>query len=355
MRNRMHVPRGERLTAQDIARKVGVHPSTVSRALNPATRHRLSEEVAARILQAAAEAGYVRNDLAASLRTRRSETIGVVLPDITNPVFPPILEGIEAVLAAEGYVAMVANGGADEERQRLVVERLLARQVDGLILATASLRDTIVELCLAAQAPIVLVNRSEPDADHRVSSVVSDDMRGMKLAVDHLVSLGHRRIGHIAGPQNLSTGKGRLDGFTTAMKAHGLSAPAVDVVVAPAYARDAGREAARRLLERQPDLTAVVAANDLLAIGLYDELAARGLSCPDDLSVVGHNDMPFVDLMSPPLTTVRIRHREMGEQAAGLLLRKVRGEAEGGLDVVLKPDLVVRASAGQPRQPGTRP
>jgi LacI family transcriptional regulator len=355
MRNRVHDARSERSTAQDIAQKVGVHPSTVSRALNPATRHRLSEEVTSRILTAAAELGYVRNDLAASLRTRRSETVGVVLPDITNPVFPPILEGIEAMLAAERYVAMVANAGADEDRQRLVVERLLARQVDGLILATATRRDSIVDLCLKAGAPVVVVNRSEADADHRVSSVVSDDARGMKLAVDHLVGLGHRHIGHIAGPQNLSTGKGRLDGFTAAMRAHDLSVSVADVEPAMAFSREAGREAAFGLLERQSGLTAIVAANDLLAIGLYDVLKARGLTCPGDISVVGHNDMPFVDLISPPLTTVRIRLREMGEQAAQLLLRKISGAAEGGVDVVLKPDLVIRASTAPPRESGARP
>jgi LacI family transcriptional regulator len=355
MRNRMHATAAGRHTVQDVARKVGVHASTVSRALNPSTRHRLSEEVAARILAAAEELGYVRNDLAASLRTRNSMTVGVVLPDINNPVFPPILEGIEAVLSAERYVAIVANAGSEAEHQRLVVERLLARQVDGLILATATRRDSIVDFCLKAGAPVVVVNRSEAGGDHRVSSVVSDDARGMKLAVDHLVELGHRQIGHVAGPQNLSTGKGRLEGFGAAMQAHDLPAPGANVALAGAFSREAGREAASRLLEQRPGLTAVVAANDLLAIGLYDALSDRGVSCPRDISVVGHNDMPFVDLLSPPLTTVRIRHREMGEQAAQILLRKVQGAAEGGVDVVLKPDLVVRASTARPRQPGARP
>lgn len=351
----MHVTGAGRYTAQDIARKVGVHPSTVSRALNPATRHRLSEDVTARILAAAEELGYVRNDLAASLRTRNSMTVGVVLPDITNPVFPPILEGIEAVLSAERYVAIVANAGSEEAHQRLVVERLLARQVDGLILATVTRRDSLVDFCLKAGAPVVVINRSEAAGDHRVSSVVSDDARGMKLAVDHLVELGHRHIGHIAGPLNLSTGKGRLEGFGAAMQAHHLPAPGANVILATAFSREAGREAASRLLDRRPDLTAVVAANDLLAIGLYDALADRGLACPGDISVVGHNDMPFVDLISPPLTTVRIRHREMGERSAEILLKKVQGAAEGGVDLVLKPDLVARASTAQPRQPRARP
>ncbi len=335
----------ERSTVLDVARRAGVHPSTVSRALNPATRHRLTPEVAARVEAVAAELGYLPNSLATSLRTRRSYTIGVVLPDITNPVFPPILEGLEAALAEHRYVAIVANAGQDADRQKMIVERLIGRQVDGLVLATVARQDHVVDLCLKAKVPLVVVNRNE--ADHRVSSVVSDDARGMRLAVDHLASLGHERIGHIAGPQHLSTGRGRLDGFKAAMTDHSLSPRRV--VLATAFAREAGREAGLALLEQAPDVTAVVAANDLLALGLYDALRLRGLSCPGDLSIVGHNDMPFVDMVSPPLTTVRIKHREMGLQAARLLLRLLQ-EEDGGMDVVLKPDLVVRSSTASPPQ-----
>ena len=162
------------MTVEDVARRAGVHPSTVSRALNPATRHRITEEVVARVVAIAAELGYVPNGSAAALRTRRSKMIGVVLPDITNPVFPPILVGIEAALDEEQYVAVVANAGGTPEHARLVVERLLARQVDGLVLATASRSDGVIELCLSRHVPVVLVNRS--DGGHRVSSVVSDEL-----------------------------------------------------------------------------------------------------------------------------------------------------------------------------------
>jgi LacI family transcriptional regulator len=345
----MHKERGivERFTVNDVAKKAGVHASTVSRALNPATRHRLSTEVANRVIAVAEQMGYVPNGLATSLRTRRSETIGVVLPDITNPVFPPILEGLEAGLAEHGYIAMVANAGHEPARQRLVVERLLARQVDGLILATVTRHDSIIDLCLKTNVPVVVVNRHE--LDHRASSVVSDDARGMQLAVDHLVACGHKHIAHIAGPQQLSTGRGRLEGFLAAMAAHRLENPPHRSVPAAQFTRDAGREAGLTLLAQAPETTAIVAANDLLALGVYDALHLRGLRCPDDISVVGHNDMPFVDMIAPPLTTIRIRHREMGAQAARLLLRLIRREAEGGVDVVLKPDLIVRASSGAPR------
>lgn len=332
------------MTVEDVARRAGVHPSTVSRALNPAMRHRLTEEVVARVVAIAAELGYVPNGSAAALRTRRSKMIGVVLPDITNPVFPPILVGIEAALDEEQYVAVVANAGGTPEHARLVVERLLARQVDGLVLATASRSDGVIELCLSRHVPVVLVNRS--DGGHRVSSVVSDDTLGMSLAVDHLTGLGHRRIGHLAGPQNVSTGRFRLDGFKAAMRAAGLETPDSAIAVATAYTRDTGREASRALLDQSPTLTAVVAANDLIALGLYDVLKERGMTCPDDLSVVGHNDMPFVDMISPPLTTVHIRHRQMGLHAARLLMNLVRDQSSGSADMVLKPELVVRESTG---------
>jgi LacI family transcriptional regulator len=334
------------LTVLDVARRAGVHPSTVSRALNPATRHRLSAEVVRRVKAVADELGFVPNGLATSLRTRRSGAIGVVLPDITNPVFPPILQGLEAVLAEAGYVAMVANADLDASRQRLVIERLLARQVDGLVLATVAEHDEAVDLCLKAKLPLVVVMRSE--AARRVAAVVNDDERGMQLAVDHLAGLGHTRIGHLAGPQHLSTGRGRMMGFMLAMQARGLEPRPEAIVAAPAFSRDDGREAGLQLLDRNPGLSAVVAANDLLALGLYDALALRGLSCPSDLSVVGHNDMPFVDMIAPPLTTVRIQHREMGVLAGRLLLQLINGEAEGGVDVVLRPDLVVRGSTARP-------
>ena len=168
-----------RVTVLDVAKAAGVHPSTVSRALKPETRSLLTEEVAARVLAIATQLGYHPNSFAAGLRTRRSDMIGVVLPDITNPVFPPILRGIEEALNAEGLVAIVANAGTDPDRQRGVVQRLLARQVDGLILATAARRDASVDLCLAEGVPVVLVNRNE--TTHRASSVITDDAAGMAL------------------------------------------------------------------------------------------------------------------------------------------------------------------------------
>jgi LacI family transcriptional regulator len=341
-----------RVTVLDVARAAGVHPSTVSRALKPETRSLLTDEVAARVLAIATQLGYHPNSFAAGLRTRRSGMIGVVLPDITNPVFPPILRGIEEALNAEGLVAIVANAGTDPDRQRGVVQRLLARQVDGLILATAARRDASVDLCLTEGVPVVLVNRNE--TTHRASSVITDDAAGMALAVRHLRTLGHTHIGHLGGPQTVSTGVGRLNGFSAAMAEAALKPAAA--VAATAFTREAGAIAAAHLLDAAPSLTAVVAANDLLALGLYDALSARGRSCPTDVSVVGHNDMPLVDMIAPPLTTIRIRHHEMGLEAARLLLELMRKTSEGITDVVLRPELIVRASTAAPEAgPGQPP
>ncbi len=334
-------------TLKDVAKAAGVHSSTVSRVLNPSTRHMAGEKVAARVLAVAKRLGYRANRSAATLRTRRSNTIGVVLPDMTNPVFPPILQGIEQELRGLGYVALVANAN-DDDQQHYVVEQMLARQVDGLILATTTRRDPIVDHCLRAQVPVVSVNRSEDSG--RISSVVHDEALGMHLALEHLAALGHRRIAHICGPQHLSTGYLRLRGFLEAAADRGLDPQSLVVSEAVAYVQDAGRVACEALLRAHPAVTAVVAANDLVALGCYQAAKALGRQCPRDISIVGHNDMPFVDLISPALTTVRIAHREMGIQAARLIMQQIRSPGTNLIDIRLKPELVVRGSTAAPRE-----
>ncbi len=335
------------ITLKEVAAAAGVHPSTVSRALSAATRHLVADDVAARVTAAATGLGYRPDPVAASLRTGRSHMVGVLVPDIANPVFSPILGGIAEALSTHGYSTIVADAGNDRARQIELAESLMARRVDGLVLATVARDDPVVARCLERELPVVLVNRAEANA--RVSAVVSDDMAGMALAVDHLVGLGHRAIGHLAGPQQISTGHLRRRGFVAAMAAQGLAAGDDVIETAASYSREDGAAAARTLLDRRPDLTAVAVANDLLALGLYDVLHERGLTCPGDLSVVGHNDMPLVDMVAPPLTTVRIGHREMGQEAAQLLMRAINREAGARLNIVLAPTLMVRKSTAAPR------
>ncbi len=326
-------------TLKQIAALAGVHPSTVSRALDPDKRHLVTDDVAQRVGELARSLSYQPNRVATTLKTGRSRLVGVLLPDIANPVFAPILSGIAEALAADGYAPIVIDAGNDASRQIAFVENLLVQRVEGLILATVSSEDDVVAHCVRRGLPVVLVNRAE--FRNRVSSVVSDDEQGMLIAVDHLVSLGHRQIGHIAGPRNTSTGVLRKDGFTKAMARHRLTGPSEE---AERFTRDCGLAPARNLIRKAKGLTAVVASNDLLALGVLDALRELGLRCPEDISVVGHNDMPLVDLISPPLTTVRIEHRAMGREAAGLLLKELGAKTTASSRLVLKPELIVRGS-----------
>jgi LacI family transcriptional regulator len=335
-------------TLQHVADAAGVHRSTASRALDPGTAGLISPAVVARVADAASRLGYRRDLLAAGLRNSRSRLVGVLVPDMANPVFAPILGGIEAGLAEAGYATLVANARQDAGSLDLI-EELVGRRAEGVILATAREHDPVLARCLALGLPTVLVNRADPEG--RLPAATSDDREGMGLAVRHLAALGHRRIGHLAGPGDVSTGQLRAAGFRIAMLALGLDAGCV--VAAPAYSRDAGRAAAAVLLAQYPEITAVAAANDLLALGAYQALALRGLSCPGDVSVTGYNDMPLVDMVQPPLTTVRIPHDRIGREGARLLLERMaamrgRGTGPPPAESVMTPALVVRDSTARP-------
>lgn len=335
------------VTIRDVARLAEVHPGTVSRALNEETRALVNPETAERVLRAAEELGYRANRIARGLKTNRSHTIGVLIPDITNPVFPPILRGIEDRLDEAGYTALIVNTDNDAERERIYLEAMQARQVDGFISATARLDKELLAELDGAGTPLVLVNRSLEDGS--VPAVTVDDRRGIALAVGHVVELGHEQIAHVAGPQNLSTGHRRQLGFIEAMQAAGLGVVGEHVKVGSSFTEEEGARACDELLRSAPEVTAIVAGNDLMAVGCYDALEERGLACPDDISVVGFNDMRFVDRLRPPLTTVRIPHREIGQEAADLLLEQLGGNTQAGGEVLLEPILMVRGSTAAPR------
>jgi len=330
------------VTIRDVARLAEVHPGTVSRALNEQTRALVNEETAERVLRVAEELGYRPNPIARGLKTNRSYTVGVLIPDLTNPLFPPIMRGIEDRLGDAGYTALIVNTDNDAGRERSQMDAMRARQVDGFIAATARLDTELLADVAAGGAPMVLVNRRLEDGS--LAAVTVDDRQGIRLAVDHVAGLGHRLIGHVAGPQNLSTGHLRHLGFREAMSDLGLPAPAEQVVFAAAFTEAHGRQACAELLDRAPGVTAVVAANDRLAIGCYDALEARGLACPGDVSVTGFNDMPFVDRLRPPLTSVRVPQREIGTVAADLLLSQLSDGSRDVRQILLEATLMVRGS-----------
>ena len=335
------------MTVRDVARAARVHFSTVSRVMNPRTRDQITESVANRVLKAAERLGYRTNALAAGLRTRRSRVIGIIIPYIDSPLYPPILLAIEEILNDRGYVAIISNTQNDPAREERVLAEMTARQVDGLILGTATRHDPIVKAWAQRGTPLVMINRTDQTGE--APSITTDDLLGLELIVDHLVELGHKAIGHIAGPQQLSTGAARSEGFRKAMARHGLRAQAGAIIIAEDFTREAGRRACHSLLNQFPETTVIAAANDLLALGCYEALQERGLSCPKDVSVTGYNDSAFVDLLTPPLTTVRIPQREIGIQAARLLLQKIEDHRASVRDVVLRPQLIVRQSTAAPR------
>lgn len=335
---------GRRPTIRDVAARAAVHPATASRALNPALPGRVADTTARRVREAARELGYLPDPTARSLRTRRSGFVGVVVPDLTNPVLPPIVRGIEEALWRAGLACLLADTDNSPEREAAVVDALLARRCEGLIVATAT-RDSPTVLALGGDVPAVLVTRAVDGV--ALPLVAADDASGVHAAVRHLADLGHTGLAHVTGPESLSTTTIREAAFRAALADALPSASPPIVRHGPRFTIDVGRDLMRELLEHQADVTAVVAGNDMLAIGCLEALAGAGLRCPADLSVTGHNDMPLVDRLHPPLTTVAFDQHMLGVRAAEVLLAQLRGEAVDSTPLLLPTKLVVRGSTGR--------
>jgi len=308
----------------------------------------VSSTVADRILRIAADMGYARSTLAYGLRTGRTHTIGVVIPDLTNPLFPPIIRQIERTLAEAGYIAILADSDNDQNNEMAIVQSLKSRNVDGLILATAHRLDSVVSACKEDNIPLVLVNRTIDS--HSVTAVINDDEHGIELAISHLVGLGHKSIAYLGGPQDTSTGHDRFLAFKKLMRSGTFESHNDLVLHCEAFTENEGHRSFLSILEKGRPFTAVVAANDLLALGCYDAMRELGLSCPADISVTGFNDMPFMNRLSPPLTSLRIPHDEIGNQAARLLLERIQNPESKVRTVNLLPELIIRGSTAAPKE-----
>jgi LacI family transcriptional regulator len=333
-------------TLRDVAHLAGVHAATVSRTLNPKTRPLVNADTARRVLKAAEALGYRPNPIARSLKTSRSSTVGLVVPDLTNPLFPPIVRGSEDVLGPAGYNAWIVNTDNDPDREEAQIESLRSRQVEGLIVATARLEHPLLRRLHEQGVKIVLVNRRTEDAG--MPSITADDAAGIGLAVQHLADLGHRRIAHLAGPQTTSTGVVRARAFRHAVRDHDLADERGLIAYCDYWTEIEGARALRTLLDDGPSFTAVVAGNDLIALGCYDVFAERGITCPDEISVTGFNEMPFLDKMHPPLTTIALPHYEMGAEAARMLLEVIDTPDRPPRSVLLPTSLVLRGSTAAP-------
>jgi LacI family transcriptional regulator len=334
-------------TLRDVAEAAGVHAATAARALNPATRGLVNAETARRVMKAAEALGYRPNPIARGLKTSKSQTVGLVVPDLTNPLFPPIVRGIEDVLEPAGYSGLIVNTDNDPGRELAQIASLRSRQVDGLIVATALIDHPLLAQLHQEGVTIVMVNRRTEGIN--VPSITPDDATGVSLAVEHLAQLGHRRIAHLAGPQSTSTGVVRARSFRNTVRELGLDNDPDLVTTCEFWNEEDGARALRGLLDRGIDFSAVVAGNDLIALGCYDVFAERGILCPDDVSVVGFNDMPFLDKLRPPLTSVAVPHHQIGVEAARMLLETINEPDRPARSVLLPLTLQVRGSTTPPR------
>ena len=334
-------------TLRDVATTAGVHAATASRALNPKTRGLVSAETAKRVIKVAESLGYRPNPIARSLKTSKSGTIGVVIPDLTNPLFPPIMRGIEDALARGGYNPWIVNTDNDSAREERRVDSLRNLKVEGLIFATARRQHPFLERLRDNGVRMVLVNRKVDGIE--IPTVSGDDAAGVGQIVRHLAGLGHTRIAFLGGPRSTSSAYVRDVAFRQAMSDCGLDYDPAIVTACAAWAEDAGADGAARLLDSKAPFTAVIAGNDLIALGVYDQLRVRGLRCPEDLSIVGFNDMPYIDKLDPPLTTVRVPQYEIGREAAHMLLELIEEPGRPIRSVLLPVTLIERGSTAPPR------
>lgn len=329
---------------KDVAEAAGVHISTASRALNDRTAALLSPRTLERVREAADGLGYRANGMARALKLQRSLSIGMVVPDITNPFFPPAVRGAQDVLDQSGYSLLLASSDNDADKARRHVAAMLEAQVDGLLLAMAVREDPLVNELRANGTPLVLVNRTIDRGG--VSAVVPDDYHGVVQAVEHLFELGHRRLAFIGGPLSTSNGARRRDSFEQALRR--LTLPPAPALETATFDDAAGYAAARRLFAASPEVTGVVAGNDLLAVGIISAAAETGRMCPEGISVVGFNDMMLADRLCPPLTTVRVGQYGVGKRAAELLLALVGDPGRDHETVLISGELMVRGSTAPP-------
>lgn len=334
-----------RPTLGDVAELAGVHKATASRALNPATAARVHPETARRVREAAAELGYRPNMVARGLKKGTIASVGLIIADITNPLYPPLVAATEHRLAQAGYFQLVATTNVDPETERAALENLLSRQVDGIMAAVSTAGRAECAVHAANGVPIVVIDEAGPEPN--MATIETDIAAGINALVGLLADLGHRRFGHVGGPSSWEDPLRRVGVLRAAMTKHGLSTD-FPIAEARTFAIDAGRAATLELLRHHPEITAVVAYNDLLAVGALHAVAELGLRCPDDVSVVGYNDFPLVGELTPALTTVHNDTRALGAAAVEMLLAGLPPHTlSGHRDIPVR--LVPRGSHGPAR------
>ena len=331
-----------RITIHDVAKETGFAVSTISNAL--AGKHHVSDQTRELVRDVAERIGYRASSVARSLRLQQTSMIGVLVADISNPAFPTFVRGVEDVITAAGCDILLCNTDGDEQRQITQMKALLGRNVDGMILISQHCRSHAVRDLLDSGPPFVLVQRrSTRYADDYVGV---DNIISMAAAVGELAQLGHHRIGFIRGPAESSTAAERLDGFRRAIQSRHLDTdPAL--IYEGDYSVDCGYRAALRFLDSLVPPTAIIASNDMNALGVLDAAAERGVAIPARLSVIGHDNVMFSGFSRISLTTIDLPQRDMGAAAANLLLKKIKRKRNGAPQTITFPtQLVVRGSTG---------
>ena len=336
-------------TIKDVALRAGVSVTTVSHVVND-TRH-VSAKGRERVEQAIRELGYVPNAMARSLKSNTTSTLGMLIPNSSNPYFAEIVRIVEDRCFGAGYTLVLCNTDDEPRRQSVYLQVLAERRIDGLIVVSTGGEedDSLVRQLHGLRIPTVLVDReiADPDCD----LVETAHMQGGLLAVRHLLSLGHRRIACIGGPAGVMPSEQRIEGWRMALAEAGVGGPqgagADALLWRGGFTSQGGYEAMHAILRTEPAPSAVFVCNDLMAIGALRAAHESGVHVPDDLSIVGFDDIEFSAYTSPPLTTVAQPKERIGALAVDMLLERVGGKRRDPRKVVLQPELRVRASTAR--------
>lgn len=326
------------VSIKDIARLAGVSHSTVSRALHKSPL--IPAKTAQRIQRIAQEQGYTASAVARSLVTRRTHAIGVVVTSIADPFNGDVVDGIEEVANERGYSVILATSQADPEREVSVVRSCQERRVDGILVASSRVGALYGPLLTEMAVPIVLINNQHgSDFAH---SIRIDNVHGMRLATEHLLSLGHARIAYLGDRFGLHSDEERLTGYREAMEGRRLAVDSTLTVRGDGKSK-AAESVLERLMKGPERPTAIACYNDMTALGVMQRAQELGITVPDELSVTGFDDIAFAEFARPPLTTIRQPRRDMGRRAMELLLALLSGEPAEKTSVI-RGELIVRAS-----------
>ncbi len=327
---------------RDVARMAGVSTATVSHVVN--NSRFVSDETKRKVLAAIERCGYTPNAHARNLATKQNHTFGLILSDISNPFFPELVKSIQERAIELGYDISMANTNYDSERALGSVQRMLEQRVSGVAVMTSEMDDLLTRRLAEREVAVVFLDVGKVGL--YVSNIVVNYERGIRAGVEHLLGLGHRRIAYISGPLRLKSAQRRHLAFTRMMKKYESTLHTQPWIYEGDFKAAGGQRAVVEMLQITPRPTAIVAANDLMAMGALGELKKAGLHVPGDISVVGFDDILFAALTDPPLTTVVLPREEIGRASVDALLNTIKDNSRMGREYKITPRLVVRESTG---------